>query len=45
MFNQTPARTMSLIFNSPELNTMAFGPVAIGSINAQEAAIVAGIIR
>lgn len=36
---------MSLMANSPELKTMALGPVAIGSINAQEAAMVAGIIK
>lgn len=40
-----PALIMSLIANSPELNTMAFGPVAMGSMKAQDAAMVAGIIK
>lgn len=44
MFNQMPDLTMSVISSSPDPKTMAFGPVAMGSINAQEEAIVAGII-
>ena len=36
---------MSFIFISPEPNTMAFGGVATGIINAQLAAIAAGITQ
>ena len=41
IFNINPVRTMSPIFNFPELKTMAFGGVATGNIKAQEAANVA----
>ena len=39
-----PIRTMSRCCIWPELNTIAFGGVAIGSMNAQEAAKVSGKI-
>ena len=41
-FSQIPDLTISLISSSPALKAMAFGAVAIGSIKAQEAAMVAG---
>ena len=41
IFKINPVRTMSPIFNFPELKTMAFGGVATGNMNAQEAANVA----
>ena len=40
-----PARNISFISNLPLPNTTALGGVAIGSINAQLAAIVAGITK
>ncbi len=44
-FIQNPALTISLIVIRPDPNTTAFGGVATGSINAQEAARVAPIIK
>lgn len=41
-FNTNPARIISLILICPDPNTMAFGGVATGIINAQLAAIAAG---
>jgi hypothetical protein len=41
IFNQKPLLTISPIFKYPEPNTTAFGGVATGNINAQEAATVA----
>lgn len=40
-FIHSPFFTMSSIFKCPDPKTMAFGGVATGSINAQEAATVA----
>ena len=45
MFNKNPARTMSLIFIFPLPKMTALGGVAIGSMKAQLAAIVAGITK
>jgi len=44
-FNQKPHLAITGIEIFPLDNTMALGPVPEGSINAQEAAIVAGIIN
>lgn len=41
MFKKKPAFIISLIVSPPELNTMALGGVATGSMKAQEAAIAA----
>ena len=44
-FNQKPHLAITGMETCPLDNTMALGPVPEGSINAQEAAIVAGIIN
>ena len=44
MFINNPALIMSGIRKWPELKTTALGGVATGSINAHDAAIVAGIM-
>lgn len=44
IFIQNPVRIMSGIFRYPEPNTIAFGGVATGSINAHDAAMVAETI-
>ena len=43
MFNKTPALTICFTLIYPLANTIAFGGVAIGNINAQLDAIVTGI--
>lgn len=44
-FILNPALTISLIFKYLDPNTTAFGGVATGSMNAQEAATVAATIN
>ena len=44
-FNIKPTLTICPILILPDENTMAFGGVATGSINAIEADMVAGIIK
>jgi len=44
-FIQMPVLTMSGIFKYPDPKTIAFGGVATGSINAQDAATVAEAIN
>tara|TARA_Y100000991_G_scaffold199650_1_gene171481 strand:- start:114 stop:260 length:147 start_codon:yes stop_codon:yes gene_type:complete len=45
MFNQKPTLIMSFILMTPDPKTIAFGGVATGSMKAQDAAIVAPIIK
>ena len=45
MFNQKPTLIISFILMTPEPKTIAFGGVATGSMNAQDAAMVAPIIK
>ena len=44
-FNQNPVLRIACVVIWPDPNTIALGGVAIGSINAQLAAIAAGIIK
>ena len=44
-FNINPFRAISITLNLPDPNTMALGGVATGSINAHDAATVAGTIK
>ena len=43
-FSTRPSRTIFMVVNLPVLNTIVFGAVATGSINAQLALIAAGTI-
>ena len=44
-FRRMPTRTISWMASRCDPNTMALGGVATGSMNAHEAAIVAGTMR
>ena len=45
MFNQKPTLIISFILMTPDPKIIAFGGVATGSMNAQDAAMVAPIIK
>ncbi|KYC49835.1 MAG: hypothetical protein AMQ74_01361 [Candidatus Methanofastidiosum methylothiophilum] len=45
IFIKNPTLTISIILILPDPNTIAFGGVATGIINAKDEAIAAGIIK